>query len=286
MAAPVTGTWRRQFVGYSGPLVWGTGVNPVHYRYGAGDERGPVTLRAGEEVTQPHHGIPEQLLAHDLWGYTPEDSSYVGVQYDDRPNWTQEPAEFRANTESQPSWTAPQRANEGFRSRFGGAFRTFRGHSQAQSDVQYQIPSETVSEGWLNKPKGQPANSVPSSPDQYERQTSMQQRYQTRTNAAAVIRATDDARAPIHSKVTGQRVKVYSGGERHYDMLPKVQDNIPRAFYYRRAGTGPWDDMLVNELWYIEAIERIPPPDPCIGVPETEISTQFGYTSEDGQFYG
>jgi hypothetical protein len=154
------------------------------------------------------------------------------------------------------------------------------------SPIQYQIPTETVSEGWLNKPKGTPANAVPSSTAQLERQTSMQQRYQIRTNDAAVLRDTDVARAPIDSKVTGQKLKVYSGGERHYDMLPKAQDTIPRPFWYRQAGTGDIADMAPNELWYIEPIERIPPPDPCIGNPETGFTQTHGYTTEDSQYYG
>lgn len=282
--APVTGQWRRQFVNYSGPLVWGTGVNQVHYYYGQADDRGPVTLREGE-VTPPFAGVPDPLVAHDLWGYQPEDSTYTGMEYDDRPNWGQQPENFRGNTGNQPPWIASGGRSNMFRSIFGGAYRTFRGVSQAFSPTQYQIPSETVTEGWRNKPKGDPANAVPSSQAQLERQTSMQQRYQTRDNTAAVDRGTDDPRAPIASKVTGQKLKIYSGGERHYDMLPKVQDIIPRPFWYRSAGTGPWYYMAPNELWDIDPIERIPPPDPCLGEAETEITSEFGYTREDSQFY-
>jgi hypothetical protein len=285
MAAQISGQWQRQYVDYSGAQVWGTGIHPVHYYYGQDEERGPVTLREGE-VIPPHQGKPDQLIAHELWGYTPEDSSYTGMEYDDRPNWTQEPSQFRADTDNQPSWTAPGIIKNSFRALFGGAHRTFRGVSQAYSPIQYQIPSETVSEGWLNKPQGSPANAVVSSQDQLERQTSLQQRYQTRNNTAAVERATDEPRAPINSKVTGQHLKVYSGGERHYDMLPKAQDTLPRPFWYRQGATGPWHYMYPNELWNIDPIERIPPPDPCLGNPETEITSEFGYTTEDSQFYG
>lgn len=285
MAAQVSGQWKRQFVGYSGPLVWGTGINPVHYYYGQETDRGPVTLREGESVP-PHKGIPDPLIAHSLWGYQPEDSTYTGVNYDDRPDWGQDPDQYRADTTNQPSWAAPGFVKNTFRSRFGGAFRTFRGHSQASSPIQYQIPSETVTEGWRNKPKGDPANAIVSSTGQLERQTSLQQRYQTRTNAEAVERGTDEPRAPIQSRVVGQHLKIYSGDERHYDMLPKTQDVIPRPFWYRQAGTGPWSDMLPNEMWYIEPIERIPPPDPCMGEPETHFHSEYGYTTEDSQFYG
>jgi hypothetical protein len=151
--------------------------------------------------------------------------------------------------------------------------------------VQYQIPSETVSEGWLNKPQGTPADSKPSDDNQLIIQTSMTQRYRTRTNAGALARNTDEPRSDIPSKVTGQRIKVYSGGERHYDMLPKEQDAMVRPFWYRTAGTGRADDMVPNTMYSISALQRIPPPDPSMGMPETEFVNEFGYTDEDTQYY-
>jgi hypothetical protein len=286
MAAQLQGEWQRQFLGYVGPSKQGTGINPVHYYYGSPAARiDPVNLREGE-IVAPWQGSPENLVPNEFWGYTVEDSLYTGMHYDERPNWGQTSDEFRMETEQHPSWSAPGPVIEAFRATFAGAFRTFRGHSQAYSDIQYQIPSETVSEGWQNKPKGQPADASPSDPSQYERQTSMQQRYKTRTNQQAVTRATDEPRSPIQSKVTGQRIKIYSGGERHYDMLPKAQDDIPRPFWYRIAGTGRTAEMIPNTMWSIYPIERQPPPQPSIGPQETQISPEFGYTEEDGQYYG
>lgn len=284
-APPVSGEWARQFVSQRGATVWGTGVNQVHYYYGSPDVRlSPISQRE-DEYTPAFQGVPDTIVAADMWGYQPEDSMYTGMEYDNRPNWGQVTTEVRADTGNQPAWVAPGYVNNVFRSMFGGAHRLFRGVSQAFSPVQYVVPSETVSEGWLNKPQGDPANAVVSSQDQLERQTSMQQRYQTRTNAAALDRNTDEPRAPIDSKVTGQHLKVYSGGERHYDMEPKEQNDIPRPFWYRNAGTGRATDMVPNTMWSITPLQRIPPPEPAIGPAETDITAEYGYTSEDGQFY-
>jgi hypothetical protein len=113
-------------------------------------------------------------------------------------------------------------------------------------------------------------------------QTSMQQRYQTRVNDHAVARGADGPRAGIESRVIGQRLKVYSGGERHYDMLPREQDDMPRPFYYRTAGTGDPANMAPNAMWEIDPIQRVTPPDPYLGADETDLG--YGYTSEDS-FY-
>jgi hypothetical protein len=284
MAGPLSGAWARQNVGYSGASVWGTGINPVHAYYGSPPARvGNLAMREGE-ITSPGHSYPEQLIPTELWGYQLEDSLYTGVQYDDRPNWTQEPSQFRSHTGSQPSWAAGGATTNRFRALRGGAMRLFRSVSPMPGHIQYQEPSETVSEGWLNKPHGQPANSVPSDDKQLIVQTAMVQRYQTRANDQAVARGTDEPRTGIASLVTGQKLKVYSGGERHYDMEPKVQDTIPRAFWYRTAGTGMPGDMLPNTMYTVQPLQRIPPAEPSMGIPETSQSAGYGYTSED-MFY-
>lgn len=285
MAGPVSGTWGRQYLQpYSNASVWGTGINPVHYHYGSPPARiGDVSQMTGE-VTPPFEGTPDALVPQMLWGYTLEDSLYTGVNYDDRPQWDQTTTQFRNRTDGHPPWNADGPVINGFRALKDGAARIFRGHSQAYSDIQYQEPSETVSEGWLNKPHGQPANSNPSDDSQLIVQTSQTQRYQRRTNTAAVNRGTDAERSGIDSLVTGQKLKVYSGGERHYDMLPREQDAIPRAFWYRTAGTGNPADMVPNTLWSMSPVQRIPPPEPSQGQPETSIRSEYGYTSED-QFY-
>jgi hypothetical protein len=146
------------------------------------------------------------------------------------------------------------------------------------------VPSETVSEGWLNKPnEGPVAVAAPSSFEQYERQTSMQQRFKVQDNTRARERATDPARSEIPSRVVPQRSPVYSGEERHIDMFPYQQTPTKeREFYYRTAGTGYAEWMDVNEMWDQTAVERTPPADPYIGQQDTQMN--YGYTVEDN-FY-
>jgi hypothetical protein len=287
-AQEVSGLWKRQAIPTAGAQVWGTGINRVHYHYGSDPLRTRQYNTREGEITPAWESVPESLETEQFWGYTPEDSNYTGVSYDDRSRWGTPVQETRMETHDQPSWAAPGFINERFRSRFGGAHRIFRGvmtTSQGPMAIGYQEPSETVSEGWRNKPQGNPANAEPSSDRQLIRQTSMLQRYQTRENVQAVERGTDVPRAPIQSKVTGQRLKIYSGGERHYDMFPKQQDLMIRPFWYRHAGTGRVEEMVPNTLWSMVPIERIPPGDPSIGESETSFPQTFGYSTEDAQYY-
>jgi hypothetical protein len=277
---PRKGEWARsRAVPYSGYRVWGTGINDIHMRYGGPPLRmDPLSMREGE-ITPPHESVPQQLIPAETWGYQPEDSLYTGVQYDDRPAYDVSPEDslVRHSSQGQPPWNASGAAKSLFRALKGGAFPWY-----IYRDGMKQIPNETVSEGWENKPQGQPANSKPSDPSQYEMQTSMQQRYRTRNNDHAVARGADNPRTGIESRVIGQRLKVYSGKERHYDMFPFQQDEIPRPFYYRTAGTGREEDMTPNTMYDIAPIQRTPPPDPSLGESDTDLS--FGYTQED-QFY-
>ena len=284
-AQEVSGLWKRQNITYSGGEVWGTGLNRVHYYYGSDPLRTrQINTREGE-ITPPWESVPETLQSEELWGYTSEDSTYTGLAGQSEIAYGTVTYQTRRTSGDQPSWSAPGMVTNAFRSRFGGAYRKFRGRSAAQSPITYQIPSETVSEGWENKPKGTPANSVPSSDRQLIRQTSMLQRYQTRDNQASVTRGTDEARSGIASKVTGQRIKVYSGGERHYDMFPYQQDDMPRPFWYRHAGTGRPQEMIPNTMWSVIPLERVPPGDPAIGVTETSLPQTYGYSTEDAQYY-
>lgn len=284
-AQPITGAFRERFSQpYAGPQVWGTGYNLVHMDYGSpADRQKALRPREGEvNVTPPGASVPEQIESETLWGYTPEDTRNQFFVRDDRPDWTIETPEnpSRYTTGDQPPVNATGAAKTRFRATMGGAFSKFRGKLPR---ADYYVPSETVSEGWINKPQGRPANSKPSDPAQYERQTSMQQRYRSRGNELAVLRGTDAPRFHINSRVTGQRLKVYSEGERNYDMYPRQQTaDLERPFYYRTAGTGIQSQMSVNELWDISPMERTPSPDPYIGQEDTSL--QYGYTPEDN-FY-
>jgi hypothetical protein len=276
MAIPVSGSWSRQnVVPYATTAVWGTGINPIHSQTGEGDA---VRLNAVHtwdgNNTLTDEAVPDAITQQERWGYTPDDLACNGVVYDGRPSWNDQPDDYRGKTDGFPPYTAPGAIREAFRGVRGGAQKT-------DAESVNALPSETVTEGWINKPKGQPANSRPSDPSQYEIQTSMVQRYKTRGNQAAVTRGTDESRSDIASRVVGQKLKIYSGGERHYDMFPRQQDDIPRPFYYRTAGTGRRSWMFANAQYDQIPIERIPPEDPPIGTQETNIPQDYGYTGED-----
>jgi hypothetical protein len=283
MAVPIKGAFRERFtVPYSGARVWGTGINPIHAFYGSPPTRlDPLNQREGD-ITPPWQGVSDSLEAEELWGYTLEEQRNVYFVRDDRPSWDVAPEDdpSRDSTGNQPPYNATGAAKTRFRSTMGGAYSLIRGKLPRAN---YTPPSETVSEGWINKPTGRAANSVVSDPSQYEIQTSMTQRYRARNNDAAVDRATDASRSHINSRVSGQKLKVYSEGERNYDMFPRQQSPWEeRPFYYRSAGTGLQDQMLPNEMYDIDPIERTSPPDPYIG--QQEESFQYGYTNEDN-FY-
>lgn len=280
MAVPIRGAFRERFSQpYAGPQVWGTGYNMVHMDYGSPAIRmGETNPREGD-VTPPFASVPEQLIPERLWGYTLEDTRNQFFITDDRPSWDVSTPEnpSRYTTGDQPGWNATGATKTRFRATMGGAFSRWRGKLPR---ADYQEPTETVSEGWVNKPQGRPANSKPSDPSQYERQTSMQQRYRARSNELAVLRGTDADRAHINSRVTGQRLKIYSEGERNYDMLPKEQTATRRReFYYRTAGTGIESQMAVNETYDINPVERTPSPDPYLGPQDSGMG--YGYTPED-----
>lgn len=287
MALPFTGAYARQYAQpYSGATVWGTGINPVHMYYGSPPARlqptrplegrpqpgGPVA-----EVTAPWEAIPDEIISPNKWGYAPEDSIETYVYYGQRPAWDVAPQDspVRIHSDNMPPWTAPGMVNQAFRATRDGAHRIFQ-------DFFVNPPTETVTEGWRNKPKGDPSNAKPSDPSQYEIQTSMTQRYKTQDNRRAVMRNTDEGRSPIASRVVGQKLKIYSGQERHYDMYPRQQTaDKERPFFYRTAGTGQAEWMVPNEQWDITAVERTPPPDPYIGEADTGASYEYGYAPED-----
>jgi hypothetical protein len=281
MTLPTKGAWARRYAQpYSGASVWGTGIHPIHASYGGPPVRmGALHGRQGDEITVPAHAVPQELIPAYMWGYTIEDTSAAAIFYDDRPSWNVPPEDspVRYSTQGQPAYNAPGAVRAMFRSMRGGAHRIYQ-------DFFINPPTETVSEGWINKPKGEAADAKPSDPAQYEMQTSMTQRYAVRTNALSLERGTDEPREPINSRVVGQKLKVYSEGERHYDMFPRQQKDFEREFWYRTAGTGIPEQMLPNEMWSISPVERTPPPDPYIGTEDTSHEFDYGYTAEDN-FY-
>jgi hypothetical protein len=215
---------------------------------------------------------------------------------DDRPTWgvATENERLRRDTGDQTRWGE---WGGWFRARREGAqrYRTnYRQELKGQGDAYQPIsaepvnsyPTETVSEGWLNKETSFVADANPSADEQIFVQTSMRQRYGTRDNRRAMRRGTDEERATIGSRVMPMIEKVFSTGEREYDMFPYQQDEIRRPFSNRTAGLGPAEWMETNEYSVMTPVIRTPPPDPAQGQDEVSVATDYGYTAEDSMWYG
>jgi len=306
---------------YATAAVWGTGVNPIHGFYGEGpplrvtgrtDAYGGSPVAIGpdgkRDYQNPANSSGDNPPEEITWGYPvaygPDSfgqgadapisvgDTAPGQEYyiDDRPHWGDFTQNERARaTSGMPSWG---RSGAAFRAIRGGAqrYRLYRLPDSAYSPITQEqsnsLPTETVSEGWLNKVTSFVADANPSDPAQYEVQTSMRQRYGTRNNGRAQARATDDARSNIASRVMAMVEKVYSTGERTYDMFPYQIDQIERPFRYRTAGVGPAEWLIPNEYSAVTPVQRTPPPDPAMGVPEVTEPDSYGYTGEDTMYYG
>lgn len=299
MGIPVTGAFARATQAsapYAGAAKWGTGINPIHAQYaGPGRPFGPGVPSDMDQRTPPSQASEDAVEYGPPWG-APDDPSYLdsvaseqlaiaGVSFnpDDHPAWGENEG-TRDETDSHPSWGE---SNIPIRSRDTGP------SDYTQS---WQQPTETVSEGWINKgstggiDEGRVANAEPSADSQIFVRTSMTQRYKKLSNERAQLRHSDAPREPIDSRVVGQKLKVYSGGERHYDMQPRHIDDIPRPFYFRTAATGPSPYLYNNAFRLVTPMQRTPPPDPSQGIVDTALtnpddSGSYGYTSEDWGYF-
>lgn len=303
MGEPITGQWGRMYTApFSGAGKWGTGINPIHQYYGSEPLR--VYGRTGEmpDVHSPAEADADFIQTESPWGYQLEDIAgldvfqlsdpavnWRGMQFerDGRPDWGETTPQTRGTIDPRTVYPV------GSPGIIASRVRAYRyGPRDVDSEVSNQVPTETVSEGWVNKPasgmhEGTPADSMPSDPAQYEVQTSMRQRYNKQNNDRALLRGADEAREPIESRVAPPKLKLYSGEERHYDMFPKEMDDIPRPFWYRTAGTGRQVEMMPNEMYVVTPLQRTPPPDPSIGMAEISIpgGDEYGYTIEDQGWY-
>lgn len=260
-------SWRETIAeNYTGARKWGTGINVVHASTDDGTGR---VMTPGEAP----YGLPANspILGYQ-YGYTVEDLAATGDQ--SFTAWHPGLGETAKRGKSDlPPWghrKGPP-AGTGLRS-------LKRGMSEKETEAQ-QIPSETVSEGWRNKVHGSVSNSVVSDPSQYEVQTSSRQRDETRVNSAASIRGTDAGRSPIASRIPGQKIKVYSTGERLDDMTPWTQDLFHRVFRMRIAGTGDPSLLEPNEMYTSQPMTREVPADVYQGVSET--AGNYGYVTGD-----
>lgn len=305
MGEPITGTWGRIYTApYAGSAKWGTGVNPIHSFYG--EDGGPLRVRGRNddmpEISAPGEASPSFVELAAPWGYQPEDlagldvfaspeEAVEGVEFipDDRPVWGVPTTASRAtvNNDSYRPWNST-----GWYKNILRSIVTGPGNINTVGKFSYQIPMETVNEGWINKPasgmdEGEVADAEVSDPSQYIVQTSMVQRYKNQNNQRSQLRGTDDDRTAIESRVAPMKLKIYSEGQRHYDMFPYQLDDMPRPFWYRRAGTGRVPDMAPNAMVVISPIQRTVPPDPSLGPEDTsfEQGDGFGYTAEDQGWY-
>jgi hypothetical protein len=318
MARAYRGPYARpssRIVPYATAAVWGTGIDAVHSYYGEGPPirmlgregtqgSSPVGSQypRGREYQQPGLSSGDDPREEMTWGYPVDydvDSFGMGAdsspsttapavrQYmDDRPSWDT-PAEsdpLRADASTMTPWNV----SGVFMRKWREGSHRFRVHPHGpiSAEPSNSLPNETVSEGWENKATSFVAYADPSADAQIFVQTSMRQRFGTRDNRRAQLRATDDERSTIASRVKPMIEKVYSGGERHYDMFPFQIDQINRPFRFRTAGVGPAGWMTANEYNALTPVQRTPPPDPAAGVPEVQTPESYGYTGEDTMYYG
>lgn len=281
--AALTGAWKAkaagtQFSDYVGSLKWGTGWNPIHAERG-GEGRNiapyeqssviPTDLTVQYDPHDPAYS-PEDAPSH-LWGYGYETGTA------DRPGW--DAPDPRGDVQQDwPSWggtSSGMPRGEHIRSVNKGADAT----------VSMKVtPRENPTQGWLNKATSVVEDAGVSDPSQYEMQTSMRQRDQVRAGSQVAAGRENEYDAPIHSRIPAMKLKVYSGGERHYDMTPRDQDVIIRPFWARTAGTGYREWLAPNEMYVSTPLDRNVPDNPYTGS-ETPVDNSdtgmYGYTSED-----
>jgi hypothetical protein len=291
MAAPYTGTWRQSVLAsakYSGALKQGTGINPIHAVRSPNPAFQDYGVKLGYDT--PDLGTGDGTEAYiDTQNWPPpldidqDPTLQRAIQNEliDHPVWDhrdQVPANQRYNNPAWPSWGGSRKSEPGgnfIRSMLRGALATI---------TMRQTPNETVTEGWVNKAHGIVGDSIDSDPSQLVMNTSEVQRYKVRTGSQSPGRASE-YNAPIQSRVVGQKLKVYSGNERHWDMTPYDQDDIIRPFLSRQAGTGYTQWQLPNEMYQSSAMQREPASDPYQGdvTPTENIGGDYSY--EDGQYY-
>lgn len=274
----------RQDVPYVGALKQGTGWNPVHATRDNGTGRNIAPDGTGdlspEAITSSEFMDDYGYCYEDVFmGYpnAVENTGWETGTYD-RPNWGQNATDAmrQSSPVGYPSWGG--RKNGVPR---GTAIRA-QEHGAIASTKPNVIPDASATAGWENKINGaveEPGSGI-SDPSQYEIQTSMQQLYRTR-EGSQISGTANEYNAPIKSRVVGQKLRIYSGQDRHYDMMPKAQEQMVRPFWLRTAGTGRREDMLVNEMYVSEPLNRDAPPDPYAGAQTPGDGATFGYVSED-----
>lgn len=295
---------------------WGTGINPVH-SVNIGDEGrnysvnqtagGTHTPQAGfaevpleitdayyyvgaDAESSPWTDIPSeydqsgdsQIPHSPIYGYTDDaglsDRPVLGMNSDN--------ADFRGSTEmlrgrGWPSW-GPY--SDGVP---GGTNIRDQNHGADVTKNMKVNPNETVTEGWRNKERlDQEFAADGSDVAQVFRQTSYLQRMLAREGSQRG-EGSQSVQEPAHaisSRTAPPKVKPWSGEERHYDMTPRVADEIVKPWWSRGAGTAPPVLLEPNQQLPIDPLVRNPPPDPYQGgdVQATaDNPSGYGYSGED-----
>ncbi|MGI0135328.1 MAG: hypothetical protein ACREBW_10275 [Candidatus Micrarchaeaceae archaeon] len=280
----ISGLWKAGQAD-TGALKWGTGINPVHSIRTEGDplRSSPVITGMGpggefdappETLTNDETGI-EEISSHYLWGYGTDTGTST------RPRWGISSDVSRSTTGNHPGIDSTE---GGYATSVNAAFRE-KQIGDNRDEAKLGFKEETVSEGWKNKTVGIVEDSNTSDPRQYEMQTSMTQRDKVRKGSQAQTSRASEYMAPIGSRrpTWGQRLKLWSGGQRHYDMQPKAQDLILRPFLYRNPGTGNLEWMQANEAfnYQLDPLQRQPVPDPNAGVMVPQSGNVYEQESSD-----
>jgi hypothetical protein len=329
MAGPFTGTWLNSVISeaeYTGALKWGTGINPIHGNAGMGPNIVTNAKIVYQPTSTPGGEDTDSLTPNYAWDSTwnpdPEQPAYntndadLFSGYDnatgtsDRPPWNStqgqsvspyealpnpDPStvalpENRADVQNDtgdnyPSWGGSRKPAPG-----GNLIRSLR-RGSSRTQAAKQLPLEAVNQGWLNKNHGIVADSRPSDDSQIFIQTSQIQRYKQRAGSQNAGSQSTQV-APIDSRVTGQKIKVWTdpNSARHWDMLPYEQQDYARPFLTRQAGTGYREWMYPNELYVSPAIQREPAADPELGpvagLPIQEISGSGGFNEDTVYDFG
>lgn len=311
----ISGAWKAGAVtrsDYTGAAKWGTGIDPVHGFY---ENQGrPTTTRepllAGDPQTD---AVPEEITGPSMWGYSAEDAAYYGGEdyrylAEDHPNWGDGElgradrdgdvmtAGRYPQPEGWPSW-GPHEVTETdliagnpLGGPPGGAdLRAYSDGAEVENNRAIAVPAPGWRGGWANKAHGLVQEAEGSAPSQYEITTSYAQLHQVRVNAAAAARGTDDPRAPIETRLTGQKVRYYAadwstgGGPGTPDMRQQPQDLPYRPWFFRQAQAPPPPDTTYGTMTAFDPIERTLPADAgeSVTVQEAAAAGDYGYTGEE-----
>lgn len=248
-------SWRQQAgdKSYAGARKWGTGINPIHGEYQGYEGRNLALPADIAESTGLETEVPEDygFMTEDHIPYTDVDFSFMN----EHPSLGQPTG--RGTSRGFPAW-----GNGAYPIPQGTAMRgRKRGMNYRETHPQ-EIPTGEAGEGWTNKLTTYVLDSRTSDPEQLYVQTSERQRDGIMDNTRATTRGTDAARSEIATRLPGMRLKTYTNQQRLDDMTPYGQDQqYIRPFFSREAGTGPVQDMLVNDMYVSEPIARTIPAD-------------------------